>query len=211
MERSWANMIEEEDPNFFKPKSRSRSRSRAKAVEQKRATAAAIAYGRGEVVHHKAPKCRSGATCADPDCTFFHGSQECNFAAGKKINTRRRIAGGKGNPQFGKAMRCNKGAACEFNHRNKTLRASTEKKIYERARLQQAPVLLSEADLVAAYPDIEYRAADAWSTKEMSPFDVKCLMVSLEKSPADVEEHGDFIDIRFHNRSRSRSSSSRKN
>ena len=191
--RNWANIEEEANPNAFRPKSRSRS----KAIEPKTATAAARAYGRGEVVHHKAPKCRSGATCADPDCTFFHGSQECNFAAGKKINTRRRIAGGKGNPQFGKAMRCNKGASCEFNHRNKTLRATTEKKIYERARLQQAPVLVSEADLVAAYPDIEYKAANAWSTKDMSAFDIKCLMTSLEKSPAEVEEHNDFIEIKF--------------
>ena len=105
-------------------------------------------------------------------------------------------------------MRCEKGAACEFNHRNKTLRATTEKKIYERARLQQAPVLVSEADLVAAYPNIEYKAADAWSTKDMSTFDSKCLMASLEKSPAEVEEHGDFIDIRFHT---TRGSRSRKN
>jgi hypothetical protein len=106
-------------------------------------------------------------------------------------------------------MVCWKGSACEFNHRSATRRASTEKKIYEKARLEQAPVLLSEADLVAAYPALEYKAADAWSTDEMSALDKKCLMVSLKKSPADVDEHGDFIDIRFHNKSRSRSGSRR--
>ena len=191
--RSWANIEEEANPNSFKQKSRSRS----KAIEPKAATAAAIAYGHGNIIHHKAPKCQKGATCADPECTFFHGVKQCDFAAGKQINTRKRIAGGKPNPQFGKPMPCGKGAACEFNHRNKTLRSRTERKIFERARLQQAPVLLSENDLVAAYPDIEYKAADAWSTKEMSRFDRECLVRSLEKSPAEVEEHNDFIEIKF--------------
>ena len=205
MERSWANMIEEEDPNFFKPKSRSRS----KAVEPRAATAEAKAYGRGEVVHRRAPKCLKGSNCPNTNCTFFHGAKECNFAAGKHINTRKWLPGGKPNPQKGKKMACGKGSACEFNHRSATRRASTEKKIYEKARLEQAPVLLSEADLVAAYPALEYKAADAWSTDEMSALDKKCLMVSLKKSPADVDEHGDFIDIHFHNKSRSRSGSRR--
>jgi len=35
------------------------------------------------------------------------------------------------------------------------------------------------------------------------------LMASLKKSPADFDEHGDYIDIRFHNKSRSRSGSRR--
>ena len=205
MERSWANMIEEEDPNFFKPKSRSRS----KAVEPRAATAEAKAYGRGEVVHRRAPKCLKGSNCPNTNCTFFHGAKECNYAAGKHINTRRWLPGGKPNPKKGKKMTCRDGSACEFNHRSATRRASTEKKIYEKARLEQAPVLLSEADLVAAYPAIEYKAADAWSTDEMTPLDKKCLMASLKKSPADVDEHGDFIDIRFHNKSRSRSGSRR--
>ena len=207
MERSWANMIEEEDPNFFKPKSRSRS----KAVEPRAATAEAKAYGRGEIVHRRASRCLKGSNCPNANCTFFHGAKECNFAAGKHINTRRWLPGGKPNPKRGKKMTCRNGSACEFNHRSATRRASTEKKIYEKARLEQAPVLLSEADLVAAYPAIEYKAADAWSTDEMTPLDKKCLMASLKKSPADVDEHGDFIDIRFHNKSRSRSGSGRKN
>ena len=205
MERSWANMIEEEDPNFFKPK----TRSRAKAIEPREATAEAKAYGRGEVVHRRAPKCPKGSNCPNTNCTLFHGAKECNFAAGKHTNTRKWLPGGKPNPQKGKKMVCGKGSACEFNHRSATRRASTEKKIYEKARLEQAPVLLSEADLVAAYPTLEYKAADAWSTDEMSALDKKCLMVSLKKSPADVEEHGDYIDISFPNKSRSGSRNNR--
>jgi hypothetical protein len=201
MERSWANMIEEEDPNFFKPKSRSRS----KAIEPRAATAEAKAYGRGEVVRRRASRCPKGSNCPNTNCTFFHGEKECNFAAGKQINTRRWLPGGKPNPQKGKKMTCRNGSHCKFNHRSATRRASTEKKIYEKARLEQAPVLLSEADLVAAYPSLEYKAADAWSTDEMSPLDKKCLMASLKKSPAEFDEHGDYIDIRFPNGSRSRS------
>jgi hypothetical protein len=108
-------------------------------------------------------------------------------------------------------MVCGKGSACEFNHRSTTRRASTEKKIYEKARLEQAPVLLSEADLVAAFPALEYKAADAWSTDEMTPLDKKCLMISLKKSPVEFDEHGDYIDIRFSSQSRSRSRSQNKN
>jgi hypothetical protein len=43
----------------------------------------------------------------------------------------------------------------------------------------------------------------------MTPLDKKCLMVSLKKSPVEFDEHGDYIDIRFPNKSRSRSGSRR--
>ena len=95
-------------------------------------------------------------------------------------------------------MLCGKGTSCPFNHRNSTRRAKTERKIYENARLEQTPVLKSEADLVAAYPTLEYKAADAWSTDEMSPLDKECLKQSLKKSPqAEYKVHGDFIEINF--------------
>jgi hypothetical protein len=191
--RSWANMIEQNDPNFFKPKSRSRS----KAVDPKEATAAAKAFGKGEIPHGKQARCQRGATCTDPNCLMYHGPKECNFAAGKHINTRKWLPGGKPNPQKGKAMACGKGSRCEFNHRNVTLRASTAKKVHDKARLEHTPVLHSEADLVAAYPNIEYRAGDAWSTNEMSRLDQECLMRSLKKSPVEYKIHGDFIEINF--------------
>jgi len=191
--RSWANMIEENDPNFFKPKSRSRS----KAIDPKEATEAAKAFGKGEIPHGKQARCQRGATCADPNCLMYHGPKECNFAAGKHINTRKWLPGGKPNPQKGKPMVCGKGSRCEFNHRNVTLRASTAKKVHDKARLEHTPVLHSEADLVAAYPNIEYRAGDAWSTNEMSRLDRECLMRSLKKSPLNFKVHGDFIEIVF--------------
>jgi hypothetical protein len=98
---------------------------------------------------------------------------------------------------MGKAMLCEKGKSCSFNHRSQTLRSSTEKKIYEKARLEQAPVLVSEADLVAAYPTVELLAADSWTTKDMTHLDKECLMKSLAKSHLDYKVHGDFIDIHF--------------
>jgi hypothetical protein len=191
--RSW-NVIEEEaNPNSFKMKSRTRSH----AVVPKNATSEAKAYGRGEVHQIKAPMCKRGGQCSSNNCTNFHGPL-CEFHAGKKIDERRRLAGGIANPRFKKPMLCGKGNACAFNHRNSTRRAKTERKIYEKARLEQAPVLKSEADLVAAYPTLEYKAADAWSTDEMTPLDKQCLKQSLKKSPqVEYEEHGDFIEINF--------------
>ena len=191
--RNWVNIEEEADPNSFKPKSRSRS----KAIEPKNATAAAKAFGRGEIPHAKAERCPKGATCNNPNCLMFHGPKECNFAAGKHTNTRKWLPGGKPNPRKGKPMLCDKGSRCEFNHRNATLRASTTKKAHDKARLEHTPVLHSEADLVAAYPNIEFRAGDAWSTKDMSSVDEECLMRSLKKSPLNFKVHGDFIEIVF--------------
>jgi len=191
--RSW-NVIEEEaNPNSFKMKSRTRSH----AVVPKNATSEAKAYGRGEVHQIKAPMCKRGGQCSSNNCTNFHG-EICAFVAGKKIDERRWLPGGKPNPRFKKPMLCGKGNACAFNHRSSTRKAKTERKIYEKARLEQAPVLKSEADLVAAYPTLEYKAADAWSTDEMTPLDKECLVRSLKKSPqAEYEEHGDFIEINF--------------
>ena len=191
--RPW-NVIEEEaNPNSFKMKSRTRSH----AIVPKNATSEAKAYGRGEVRRVGAPRCKQGGQCSSNNCTNFHGPL-CEFQAGTQTNQRRRLAGGKANPRFGKAMLCGKGTSCPFNHRNSTRRAKTERKIYENARLEQAPVLKSEADLVAAYPTLEYKAADAWSTDEMSPLDKECLKQSLKKSPqAEYKVHGDFIEINF--------------
>jgi hypothetical protein len=192
--RAW-NVIEEEaNPNSFKVKSRTRSH----AIVPRSATAEAKAYGRGEVHYTVAPKCKHGATCSSNTCTDFHGAKECNFVAGKKIDERRWLPGGKSNPRFKKPMLCNRGASCAFNHRSATRKAKTERKIYEKARLEQAPVLKSEADLTAAYPTLEYKAASAWSTDEMSPLDKECLERSLKKSPqAEHTKHGDYIEINF--------------
>ena len=202
--RPW-NVIEEEaNPNSFKMKSRTRSFS----IVPKNATSEAKAYGRGEVRRVGAPKCKQGSTCSSNTCTDFHGAEPCAFVAGKKIDERRWLPGGKPNPRFKKTMVCSRGSACGFNHRSSTRKAKTERKIYEKARLEQAPVLKSEADLVAAYPTLEYKAADAWSTDEMSPLDKECLKQSLKKSPqAEYKVHGDFIEINFKS---SRSSRSRR-
>jgi hypothetical protein len=187
-------VIEEEaNPNSFKMKSQTRSH----AVVPKNATSEAKAYGRGEVRPIRASMCKQGGQCSSNNCTNFHGPL-CEFQAGTRTNGRRWLSGGKPNPRFKKPMLCEKGTSCPFNHRNSTRRAKTERKIYEKARLEQAPVLKTEADLVAAYPTLEYKAADAWSTDEMTPLDKQCLKQSLKKSPqAEYEEHGDFIEINF--------------
>jgi hypothetical protein len=113
------------------------------------------------------------------------------------INKRERLPGGKRNPQLGKPIPCDKGARCAFNHRSQTRRKKTEEKQYETARKAQAPVLYSEADLFAAYPDLEYRAADDYSLDKMSNLDKECLMLSLKKSGVEYETHKDFITIKI--------------
>jgi len=193
--RNWATIEEEADPNSFKPKSRSRSH----LIEPKNATAAAKAFGKGDVPLAKPAKCSKGSTCNDPNCVLFHGPKECNYAAGKHVNTRKWLPGGKPNPRKGKPMLCNKGSRCNFNHRNITLRASTAKKAHEKALLENTPVLHSEADLVAAYPRLDLLAGDSWSTKEMTTLDKACFMRSLKKSPLEYEVHRDFIEIHFKN------------
>jgi len=216
---SWANQMEANDPNFFKPKPRSRTRTRTRskseAIEPKSASRTAIAYGQGKVEEFKLvkPRCPKGSQCASNECTLFHGD-ECEYHAGKKIDERRSILnpqfGKKGQPQYiknphkGKSLPCQQGNSCKFNHRPRSRRSRTQKKLkaeaeqmYEVARLQQAPVLKSEADLLAAYPDIEWLAADSYKINHMSHFDKICLMASLKKSKVTYDVHRDFIEIIF--------------
>lgn len=192
--RNWAVIAEEHDPNFFKSKAKTRSRSRSRS---RKATQEAKNYGEGIVEYKIAPRCSRGATCNKNHCEKFHGPKECNFHAGKMINKRERLPGGKRNPQLGKPIPCDKGARCAFNHRSQTRRKKSEEKQYETARKAQAPVLYSEADLFAAYPDLEYRAADDYSLDKMSNLDKECLMLSLKKSGIEYSIGGDFITIKI--------------
>jgi hypothetical protein len=192
--RDWAVIAEEHDPNFFKSKTKTRLRSRSRS---RKATQEAKNYGEGIVEYKVAPRCSRGATCNKNHCEKFHGPKECNFHAGKMINKRERLPGGKRNPQLGKPIPCNKGARCIFNHRSQTRRKKSEEKQYETARKAQAPVLYSEADLFAAYPDLEYRAADDYSLDKMSNLDKECLMLSLKKSGIEYSIGGDFITIKI--------------
>jgi hypothetical protein len=192
--RDWTVIMEENDPNFFKSKAKTRSRSRSRS---RSATQEAKNYGDGIVEYKVAPRCSRGATCSRNACEKFHGPKECNFHAGKMIDKRERLPGGKRNPQKGKSIPCDKGARCTFNHRSQTRRKKTEDKLYETARKAQAPVLYSEADLFAAYPNLEYRAADDYSLGRMTSLDQECLMLSLKKSGVEYEMHRDFITIKI--------------
>ena len=194
--RNWTVIMEENDPNFFKSKAKTRSRSRSRS-RSRTATQEAKNFGDGIVEYKVAPRCSRGATCSRNACEKFHGPKECNFHAGKMINKRERLPGGKRNPQKGKPMSCDKGSRCAFNHRSQTRRKKTEQKQYETARKAQSPVLYSEADLFAAYPDLEYRAADDYSMDKMSNVDKECLMLSLKKSGVEYEMHRDFITIKI--------------
>jgi hypothetical protein len=190
--RNWS-VIAEEDPNFFKSRSRSRSRG---------ATQEAINFGKGIVKYKVAPKCSRGATCNRNNCDKFHGSKECNFAAGKMINRRPRLAGGRKNPDLGKPMKCGKGSQCQFNHRSVTRKQRTEQHRYETARKEQAPSIETKADLLAAYPSLGSEGGATFTTGGMTPLDHACLLLSLKKSNVEHEESGNSIKIHLSERTR---------
>jgi hypothetical protein len=190
--RNWS-VIAEEDPNFYKSRSRSRSRG---------ATQEAINFGKGIVKYKVAPKCSRGATCSRNNCEKFHGSKECNFAAGKMINRRPRLAGGKRNPDVGKPLKCQKGSQCQFNHRSVTRKQRTEQHRYETARKEQVPLIETKADLLAAYPSLGSEGGTTFKTDEMTPLDHACLLLSLKKSNVEHEESGNSIKIHLTEKTR---------
>ena len=150
----------------------------------------------------RVPDCRGHNTCSDPTCTFFHGPV-CAFHAGQNTDNRRRLPNGAANPRFGKPMLCGKGASCPFDHASTEVRASREMAVLQQNRFKWAPVLSTEADLIAF--GLEWRFADVYTYDHLSPEKMDLLEVCLERSalPVIPLEGGfsvatnDFMDSRY--------------
>ena len=150
----------------------------------------------------RVPDCRGHNTCSDAKCTFFHGPV-CAFHAGQNTDNRRRLPNGAANPRFGKPMLCGKGASCPFDHAAAEVRASREMAVLQQNRLRFAPVLSTEADLIAF--GLEWRFADVFTYDHLSSEKMDLLEVCLERSALPVVplEGGfsvttnDFQDARF--------------
>ena len=150
----------------------------------------------------RVPDCRGHNMCSDAKCTFFHGPV-CAFHAGQNTDNRRRLPNGAANPRFGKPMLCGKGVSCPFDHASDELRASREMAILQQNRLKFAPLLSTEADLIAF--GLEWRFADVYTYGHLSAEKMDLLEVCLERSalPLVPLEGGfsvvtnDFVDARF--------------
>jgi hypothetical protein len=150
----------------------------------------------------RVPDCRGHNTCSDTTCTFFHGPV-CAFHAGQNTDNRRRLPNGAANPRFGKPMLCGKGASCPFDHASAEVRASREMAVLQQNRFRFAPVLSTEADLIAF--GLEWRFADVFTYDHLPAEKMDLLEVCLERSALPVHplEGGfsvttnDFQDARF--------------
>ena len=150
----------------------------------------------------RVPDCRGHNTCSDPKCTFFHGPV-CAFHAGQNTDNRRRLPNGAANPRFGKPMLCGKGASCPFDHASAEVRVSREMAILHQNRLKFAPLLSTEADLIAF--GLEWRFADVYTYGHLSPEKMDLLEISLDRSALPVLPldggfsvvTNDFQDARF--------------
>jgi hypothetical protein len=150
----------------------------------------------------RVPDCRGHNTCSDTTCTFFHGPV-CAFHAGQNTDNRRRLPNGATNPRFGKPMLCGKGASCPFDHASAEVRASREMAVLQQNRLRFAPILSTEADLIAF--GLEWRFADVFTYDHLPAEKMDLLEVCLERSalPLVPLEGGfsvltnDFQDARF--------------
>ena len=150
----------------------------------------------------RVPDCRGHNMCSDPKCTFFHGPV-CAFHAGQNTDNRRRLPNGAANPRFGKPMLCGKGASCPFDHASAEVRVSREMAILHQNRLKFAPLLSTEADLIAF--GLEWRFADVYTYGHLSPEKMDLLEISLDRSALPVLPldggfsvvTNDFQDARF--------------
>ena len=150
----------------------------------------------------RVPDCRGHNTCSDPKCTFFHGPV-CAFHAGQNTDNRRRLPNGAANPRFGKPMLCGKGASCPFDHASAEVRASREMAILHQNRLKFAPLLSTEADLIAF--GLEWRFADVYTYGHLAAEKMDLLEISLDRSALPVLPldggfsvvTNDFQDARF--------------
>jgi len=128
-------------------------------------------------------ECRSHNKCSDKTCQLFHGPV-CDFHAGKNTDNRRRLPNGSANPRLGKPMLCGKGDSCPFDHASEEVRKARIESGIQQKRFQFAPVLKTEADILAVFPTIEWRFSDVYTYGGLSPADMDLLEICLERSPA---------------------------
>ena len=127
--------------------------------------------------------CPDHNKCSDKTCQLFHGPV-CDFHAGKNTDNRRRLPNGATNPRFGKPMLCGKGDSCPFDHASEEVRKARVEAGIQQKRLQFAPVLKTEADILAVFPTIEWRFSDVYTYGGLSSADMDLLEICLERSPA---------------------------
>ena len=150
----------------------------------------------------RVPDCRGHNMCSDTTCTFFHGNV-CPFHAGMRTDNRRRLPNGGANPRFGKSMLCEHGVNCNSDHASAEVRVSREMAILHQNRLKFAPLLSTEADLIAF--GLEWRFADVYTYGHLSPEKMDLLEISLDRSALPVLPldggfsvvTNDFQDARF--------------
>ena len=127
--------------------------------------------------------CPDHNKCSDKTCQLFHGPV-CDFHAGKNTDNRRRLPNGNANPRFGKPMLCGKGDACPFDHASEEVRKARVEAGIQQKRFQFAPVLKTEADILAVFPTIEWRFSDVYTYGGLSPADMDLLEICLDRSHA---------------------------
>jgi len=147
--------------------------------------------------HQRVDKCAGGNRCSDASCQLFHGPL-CEFHAGMKVHFN--------GPRRGQKMTCGKGVACPFDHASAEMRKARVDAGLQQKRLQFAPSLRTEADILAVFPTIEWRFADVYTYGGLSGAEMDLLEVCLERSPelgVLALEGGlqiatcDFMDSRF--------------
>ena len=147
--------------------------------------------------HQRVGACPGGNRCSDPTCQLFHGPL-CEFHAGMKVHFN--------GPRRGQKMTCGKGLACPFDHASAEMRKARVDAGLQQKRIQFAPSLRTEADILAVFPSIEWRFSDVYTYGGLSAADMDLLEVCLERSP-ELEVvslagglqivTADFMDSRF--------------
>jgi len=147
--------------------------------------------------HQRVEKCVLGNRCSDASCQLFHGPL-CEFHAGMKVHFN--------GPRRGQKMTCGKKEACPFDHASPEMRKARVDAGLQQKRIQFAPSLRTEADILAVFPSIEWRFSDVYTYGGLSPFEMDLLEVCLDRSPelgVLALEGGlqivtaDFMDSRF--------------
>jgi hypothetical protein len=147
--------------------------------------------------HQRVEKCVLANRCSDASCQLFHGPL-CEFHAGLKVHFN--------GPRRGQKMTCGKGLSCPFDHASEALRLSRAAAGIHQKRLQFAPSLRTEADILAVFPTMEWRFADVYTYAGLSAAEMDLLEVCLDRSPelAVLALGGglqiatcDFMDSRF--------------
>jgi hypothetical protein len=124
--------------------------------------------------HQRVDKCSGGNRCSDATCQLFHGPL-CEFHAGMKVH----FSG----PKRGQKMTCGKGLACPFDHAPEVVRLARVDAGIQQKRIQFAPSLRTEADILAVFPSIEWRFSDVYTYGGLSGADMDLLEVCLDRSP----------------------------